>query len=70
MSTGDEMCDIERLVELQTIYRLKGRRDPAVDQKDWDTYAQLRTDDYVAMQSSAPSEARSDRLMSACSAQL
>ncbi|MDT5012310.1 MAG: hypothetical protein QOH57_3927 [Mycobacterium sp.] len=28
---------------------LKGRRDHAVDRKDWQTYAELHTDDYVAM---------------------
>ena len=53
MSTSDAMSDIERLVELQAIYDLKGRRDHAVDQKDWDTYAKLHTDDYVAMSISA-----------------
>lgn len=40
--------DLERLVELQAIYDLKGRRDHAVDRKDWDTYAELHTEDYVA----------------------
>ena len=49
MSETDGMTDIERLIELQAIYRLKGRRDHAVDQKDWATYAELHTDDYVAM---------------------
>ena len=43
------MTDLERLIELQAIYDLKGRRDHAVDQKDWDTYARLHTDDYRAM---------------------
>jgi ketosteroid isomerase-like protein len=43
------MMDLERLIELQAIYRLKARRDHAVDQKDWATYAELHTDDYVAM---------------------
>jgi hypothetical protein len=53
MSTSDGMSDLERLVELQAIYRLKGRRDHAVDSKDWETYAELHTDDYVAMSISA-----------------
>lgn len=44
-----EMTDIERLIELEAIYRLKARRDHAVDQKDWGTYAALHSDDYVAM---------------------
>jgi len=44
-----EMTDIERLIELEAIYRLKARRDHAVDQKDWHTYAALHSDDYVAM---------------------
>ena len=44
-----QMSDIERLIELQAIYQLKARRDHAVDQKDWATYAALHTDDYVAV---------------------
>ena len=43
------MSDIERLIELEAITRLKARRDHAVDQKDWDAYAALHSDDYVAM---------------------
>lgn len=42
------MTNLERLVQLQAIYDLKGRRDHAVDRKDWDTYASLHTQDYVA----------------------
>jgi ketosteroid isomerase-like protein len=49
MSETGPMSPLERLIELQAIYDLKGRRDHAVDQKDWDTYAALHTDDYVAM---------------------
>jgi hypothetical protein len=49
MRARDGMSDLERLVELQAIRDLKGRRDHAVDQKDWDTYARLHTDDYQAM---------------------
>jgi SnoaL-like domain len=45
----DGMSDIERLIELHAIYRLKAQRDHAVDRKDWATYADLHTDDYVAM---------------------
>ncbi len=44
-----DMTGIERLIELEKIYRLKAIRDHAVDQKDWATYATLHTDDYVAM---------------------
>lgn len=47
--SDDGMTDLERLIELQAIYRLKARRDHAVDQKDWATYAELHSDDYVAM---------------------
>jgi hypothetical protein len=46
---ADDMTDLERLIELQAIYELKGRRDHAVDQKHWDLYAALHSDDYVAM---------------------
>jgi len=49
MNTESEMTDIERLIELQAIFEMKARRDHAVDQKDWETYAALHTDDYVAM---------------------
>src|SRR5882724_5258451 len=47
------MTEIERLLELHAIYRLKAVRDHAVDQKDWATYAALHTDDYVAVSISA-----------------
>ena len=49
MNSENQMTDIERLVELQAILNMKARRDHAVDQKDWETYAALHTDDYVAM---------------------
>jgi hypothetical protein len=49
MNATANMTDLEYLIELQAIYHLKGRRDHAVDQKDWDTYAELHSDDYVAM---------------------
>jgi len=45
----DAMSEVERLIELQAIFDLKGRRDHAVDQKNWDVYADLHTEDYVAM---------------------
>ena len=48
MAESAEMTEIEHLVALQAIYRLKARRDHAVDQQDWETYAALHTDDYVA----------------------
>ncbi len=53
MSASHGMSELEQLIELQAIYDLKGRRDHAVDQKDWDTYAKLHTEDYVAMSISA-----------------
>jgi SnoaL-like domain len=43
------MSDSDYLVELHAIYRLKARRDHAVDRKDWATYAALHSDSYVAM---------------------
>jgi hypothetical protein len=49
MTDSTEMTPIERLVELEAIYRLKAIRDHAVDRKDWDTYARLHSDDYEAM---------------------
>ena len=41
MAEAGDLTDIERLIALQDIYRLKARRDHAVDQKDWETYAAL-----------------------------
>ncbi len=51
LATGADggLGDLERLIELQAIHDLKARRDHAVDRKDWDLYATLHTDDYVAM---------------------
>uniref|UniRef100_UPI003F961300 nuclear transport factor 2 family protein n=1 Tax=Mycobacterium sp. TaxID=1785 RepID=UPI003F961300 len=49
MSRTNGMTDVEMLGELQAIHRLKARRDHAVDQKDWATYAELHTHGYVAM---------------------
>ena len=49
MTENNLPTGLELLLELQAIYELKGRRDHAVDRKDWDTYAALHTDDYVAM---------------------
>lgn len=43
------MTELEWLIELHAIYRLKARRDHAVDRKDWATYAALHSDDYVAV---------------------
>jgi ketosteroid isomerase-like protein len=43
------MTELEQLIELQKILRLKAQRDHAVDLKDWDTYAALHTDDYTAL---------------------
>ena len=50
MSQANCTIDVDMLVELQAIYRLNARRDHAVDQKDWATYAELDTDDYVDFQ--------------------
>jgi ketosteroid isomerase-like protein len=49
MYADDGLSDIGRLVALQAIFDLKARRDHAVDRKDWDLYADLHTDDYLAM---------------------
>src|SRR3974390_1994203 len=49
MTQTVEMTEIERLIELHAICRLKAQRYHAVDQKDWATYAALHSDDYVAM---------------------
>jgi hypothetical protein len=41
----DEMSDLERLVAIEEIKRLKARRDHAVDTKDWDAYESLHAPD-------------------------
>ena len=43
------MTELEQLIELHKIQRLKAKRDHAVDLKDWDTYAALHTDDFTAL---------------------
>jgi len=48
MDGREQLTDIERLIELQAICDLKSRRDHAVDKKDWETYAALHSEDYVA----------------------
>jgi hypothetical protein len=45
---ADALSEAERLTAVLDIYDLKGRRDHAVDRKDWDTYARLHTDDFVS----------------------
>lgn len=44
----DEMSDIERLVSLEEIRRLKSRRDRAVDMKDWTTFEALHAADHLS----------------------
>ena len=44
----NDMTELERLIALEAIYDLKSRRDHAVDRKDWDTYAELHSDNYIA----------------------
>ena len=43
-----EMSDIDRLVALEEIKRLKSRRDRAVDEKDWQTLEALHAPDHVS----------------------
>lgn len=42
----DEMSDIERLVAIEDIKRLKSRRDRAVDMKDWATFEALHAPEH------------------------
>jgi ketosteroid isomerase-like protein len=49
MTQTADMTEMDRLLALHAIYRLKATRDHAVDRKDWATYAALHTDDYVAV---------------------
>jgi|SRR5579863_1277007 len=42
------MSDIEELLALEEIKKLKARRDRACDTKDWDLYRSLHADDHVS----------------------
>jgi hypothetical protein len=42
------MTDLERMVALEDLFRLKGRRDRALDTKDWETYIALHVPDHVS----------------------
>jgi hypothetical protein len=42
------MTDLERLVALEEIFRLKGRRDRALDTKDWEGYIALHVPEHVS----------------------
>lgn len=43
-----DMDDIERMVALEEIFRLKGRRDRALDTKDWEGYISLHVPEHVS----------------------
>jgi hypothetical protein len=45
VDSKERMSDIERLVAIEEIKRLKARRDRAVDTKDWDAYEGLHAPD-------------------------
>lgn len=42
------MTDLERMIALEDIFRLKGRRDRALDTKDWETYISLHVPEHVS----------------------
>lgn len=42
------MTDLERMVALEDLFRLKGRRDRALDTKDWETYIALHVPEHVS----------------------
>ena len=42
------MNDIERMVALEEIFRLKGRRDRALDTRDWETYIARHVPEHVS----------------------
>ena len=42
------LSDLERMVALEEICRLKARRDRALDTKDWDTYLALHVPEHVS----------------------
>ena len=42
----DQMSDMERILAIEEIKRLKSRRDRALDTKDWETYESLHAPDH------------------------
>jgi hypothetical protein len=42
------MSDVERLIAIAEIHRLKARRDRALDTKDWVTYEALHAPDHIS----------------------
>ena len=42
------MTDVERLIAIAEIHRLKARRDRALDTKDWATYEALHAPDHIS----------------------
>ena len=42
------MNDLEKLLAIEEIKQLKARRDHALDQKDWETYAAVHAPDHVS----------------------
>jgi len=42
------MTDLEKLLAIEEIKRLKARRDHALDRKDWDAYAAVHAPDHVS----------------------
>jgi len=44
----DNFSDMDRLIAIAEIQRLKARRDRALDMKDWDTYVALHAPDHVS----------------------
>lgn len=42
------MTDLERMIALEDIFRLKGRRDRALDTKDWETYISLHVPEHIS----------------------
>jgi len=42
------MTRLERMVALEEIFRLKGRRDRALDTKDWETYIALHVPEHIS----------------------
>jgi hypothetical protein len=50
----DELSDLERLIAVDEIKRLKARRDRALDAKDWATYEALHAPEHVSHNAGLP----------------
>ena len=55
-----ELSELEKLIAIEEIKKLKSRRDRSVDLKDWDTYTALHAPDHQSVNDGYPPWTRED----------